>query len=382
MSDGMDLYSLAGLSSTTGTPATSSTPQPTFAKPTVVAKSAFVPAAVKASKSRPAKPKPAAAPTLPQPAEPAPLSARTNTTTLGAFSWSKDIANVYNPAQPNDFDEWRLEREAAKKAAELESALQAKHAEASRKLSSLTAGLEAARGPPSIAGRGGGGLAEGSSASAADASAAAARPLPPPPPPPPSEAMVPPPPAGRGRGGGAVQPAWMAAPDPDPKRQCVSQPASQPAGAREEPAVGGSAGGADAADAADADPGLSMLVRMGWHEGQGLGKDGQGMRTPLVAKKTDAATAVIMNAAERPLAGGAPPPLAPPPRPPPPPAAEASGPAKGAITFRGRPSRVLLLKNMVGAGEVCITGTRTPPSPATPNPATRRSTSSALESLS
>ena len=46
----------------------------------------------------------------------------------------------------------------------------------------------------------------------------------------------------------------------------------------------------------------------------------------------------------------------PPPPPPPPPAggaaAAAGGGAKGAVTFRGRPSRVLLLKNMVPPGEV------------------------------
>ena len=59
---------------------------------------------------------------------------------------------------------------------------------------------------------------------------------------------------------------------------------------------------------ADADPGLSMLVRMGWSEGQGLGKDGQGMRTPLVAKKTDSATGVIVNATERNLGTGTRPP--------------------------------------------------------------------------
>ena len=112
---------------------------------------------------------------------------------------------------------------------------------------------------------------------------------------------------------------------------------------------------------------MSMLVKMGWSEGQGLGKDGQGMRTPLVAKKTDSSTGVIVNAADRfgpgpPGSGG----LAPPP---PPPgvlpgaagsaagggaAAAAGGGAgkSGGVIFRGRPSRVLMLKNMVGPGEV------------------------------
>ena len=93
------------------------------------------------------------------------------------------------------------------------------------------------------------------------------------------------------------------------------------------------------------------MQKMGWSEGQGLGKEGQGMKTPLVAKKRDSATGVITNAEQVPL-GRAPPP-------PPPPAAAPTAAAppleakkSGAVTFRGRPSRVLLMKNMVGPGEV------------------------------
>lgn len=87
------------------------------------------------------------------------------------------------------------------------------------------------------------------------------------------------------------------------------------------------------------DKGRQMMLKMGWSEGQGLGKDGQGMRTPLVVKKTDSATAIIVHApAKR---------STPHPHPPP---ASTSAPAK-AVTFRGRPSRVLLLRNMAAAGE-------------------------------
>ena len=53
------------------------------------------------------------------------------------------------------------------------------------------------------------------------------------------------------------------------------------------PSAGGAGG---AVDEVEAEPGLSMLQKMGWSEGQGLGKDGQGMKTPLVARKTDGAT--------------------------------------------------------------------------------------------
>ena len=70
---------------------------------------------------------------------------------------------------------------------------------------------------------------------------------------------------------------------------------------------------------------------------------------------------IIVNGAERQLSRSTLPPPPPPTLPPPPPAGGAAagpvgptgGGAKGGmVTFRGRPSRVLLLKNMVGPGEV------------------------------
>ncbi|KAG8385215.1 hypothetical protein BUALT_Bualt03G0019000 [Buddleja alternifolia] len=70
-----------------------------------------------------------------------------------------------------------------------------------------------------------------------------------------------------------------------------------------------------------------MMAKMGWQQGQGLGKLEQGITTPLVAKKTDKRGGVIVNASE------------------------SSKKVKG-VNFNGTPTRVVLLRNMVGPGEV------------------------------
>ncbi|KAK1303597.1 hypothetical protein QJS10_CPB11g01774 [Acorus calamus] len=41
-----------------------------------------------------------------------------------------------------------------------------------------------------------------------------------------------------------------------------------------------------------------MMAKMGWKQGQGLGKQEQGITTPLMAKKTDRRAGVIVNASE------------------------------------------------------------------------------------
>lgn len=73
-----------------------------------------------------------------------------------------------------------------------------------------------------------------------------------------------------------------------------------------------------------------LLEKMGWREGQGLGRNRQGMATPLVAQKTAAHAGVIVNAElppdKRPRLQGA--------------------------AFNGPPTQVLVLRNMVGPGEV------------------------------
>ncbi|XP_050369617.1 DNA-damage-repair/toleration protein DRT111, chloroplastic [Argentina anserina] len=72
-----------------------------------------------------------------------------------------------------------------------------------------------------------------------------------------------------------------------------------------------------------------MMAKMGWKQGQGLGKQEQGITTPLMAKKTDRRAGVIVNASET----------------------KPEKKAKG-VSLNGPPTRVLLLRNMVGPGQV------------------------------
>ena len=75
-----------------------------------------------------------------------------------------------------------------------------------------------------------------------------------------------------------------------------------------------------------------MMARMGWKEGQGLGKQEQGITVPLMARKTDKRAGVIVNAAQAAVAvvEKKPPPA----------------PVKG-VSISGPPTRVVLLRNMV-----------------------------------
>ncbi|KAL8103309.1 DNA-damage-repair/toleration protein 111 [Apium graveolens] len=73
-----------------------------------------------------------------------------------------------------------------------------------------------------------------------------------------------------------------------------------------------------------------MMAKMGWKQGQGLGKQEQGITTPLMAKKTDRRAGVIVNASEK---------------------QEKEKKVKS-VNINGMPTRVVLLRNMVGPGEV------------------------------
>mmetsp|Transcript_66903 Transcript_66903/g.143051 ORF Transcript_66903/g.143051 Transcript_66903/m.143051 type:complete len:319 (+) Transcript_66903:2-958(+) len=83
-----------------------------------------------------------------------------------------------------------------------------------------------------------------------------------------------------------------------------------------------------------------MLKKMGWKEGSGLGKEGQGMAAPLIMKKTDTRTGTIVEGAEK---RAAPTPAAGQPE---------AKQAKAGTTLNRPPTKVLLLNNLVGAGEV------------------------------
>ncbi|GAX73468.1 hypothetical protein CEUSTIGMA_g920.t1 [Chlamydomonas eustigma] len=99
-----------------------------------------------------------------------------------------------------------------------------------------------------------------------------------------------------------------------------------------------------------------MLEKMGWKEGDGLGKNKQGMQTPLVAQKTDKHAAVIVNAepsmpSSRNSGGGlkglnsrVSSDLGEPP--------EKRAHVMPGATLVGKPARVICLRNMVGPGEV------------------------------
>ena len=85
----------------------------------------------------------------------------------------------------------------------------------------------------------------------------------------------------------------------------VHWPAADARAAANGGSAGGAAGGAGAMSKA-----MRMMKGMGWSEGEGLGRERQGMATPIILQKTDKRSGVIVAA--EPLNKPAAPPPAPP----------------------------------------------------------------------
>ena len=102
-----------------------------------------------------------------------------------------------------------------------------------------------------------------------------------------------------------------------------------------------------------------IMARMGYKEGQGLGREEQGISTALLVEKTSKRGGKIIHEKDTPIVASAP--LMPPP--PPPPVSVQSptevgttssieGATESITEIMKNPSKVVLLRNMVGPGEV------------------------------
>lgn len=234
--------------------------------------------------------------------------ASTSTPTGNAHSFfSMNVQDEYDPARPNDYEEVRRARERqrveAEREAERQVELRAQKAAQEAAAKAVLAMQQKPPDPPAVSqaslqapGQ------DREAALALSGEEAFAR-----------RAML-------SRGGTAAVGAAAAAAGAPPEQAAqVAEAMAQNPGAR----------GMDLA--------ARMMEKMGWKSGLGLGRNKQGIVNPLMVQKTDkrGGTIVSSPAAQSPASEMAPP---------------AKKPKGGMIM--GTPTRVVLLRNMVGPGEV------------------------------
>ncbi|XP_051223241.1 DNA-damage-repair/toleration protein 111 [Lolium perenne] len=229
--------------------------------------------------------RPKTTPTTVQQQQPPPTTTTTSFHPAALVSVQSTVLEEYDPARPNDYEDYRKDRLRRAKDAEVRKELdrrrredeerEQREAEARR-----ASAADQARASLNISGE------EAWKRRAAMSGGSAQR------------ASSPPPQADGGGGGG------------------FNIPGSSSSG------LGLGAGGQLTAA-------QRMMAKMGWKEGQGLGKQEQGITAPLVARKTDRRAGVIVDESS---------------------SRQEKKPKS--VNIEGPPTRVVLLRNMIGPGEV------------------------------